>query len=106
MRTYHDGFHLFPDEMLYNVEDDPHEQTDLAATRAETCREARGRLNDWHDAMMGSMDSAVDPLETVLSEGGPYHARGMLSEYCKRLEATGRGEAIPALKRRHPREFQ
>jgi hypothetical protein len=56
--------------------------------------------------MMGSMARAVDPLETVLSEGGPYHARGMLSEYCKRLEATGRGDAVPGLRGRHPRDFQ
>jgi len=29
-RTYHDGFHLFPDEMLLNLEIDPHEQNDVA----------------------------------------------------------------------------
>jgi arylsulfatase A-like enzyme len=31
MRTYHDGFHLFPEEMLFNVATDPHQQRDLAA---------------------------------------------------------------------------
>jgi len=105
MRTYHDGFHLFPDEMLFDVEEDPHEQRDLAARHPEICGEALRRLNQWHDEMMASMDHAEDPLWTVMREGGPYHARGMLPEYCRRLEATGRGHAVPELKRRHEREF-
>jgi len=105
MRTYHDGFHLFPDEMLFDVEADPHEQRDLAARHPEICSDALRRLNQWHDEMMASMDRAEDPLWTVMKEGGPYHARGMLPEYCRRLEATGRGHAVPELKRRHTREF-
>ncbi len=30
MRTYHDGYHLFPDEMLFNLVEDPYEQNDVA----------------------------------------------------------------------------
>jgi choline-sulfatase len=106
MRTYHDGFRLFPQEMLYDLSQDPHEQEDLAEVRPDLCREAVYRLNEWHDDMMATMDSDVDPLWTVIREGGPLHARGMLKEYCQRLEATGRGWAVPELKRRHPREFR
>jgi hypothetical protein len=40
-----------------------------------------------------------------MKEGGPYHAKGFLKDYLVRLENTGRGEAIPELKRRHPREL-
>ena len=105
LRTYHDGFHLFPEEMLFDVEQDPHEQRDLAGERPELCREAVYYLSDWHDRMMKSMDYDIDPLWTVMKEGGPAHARGMLRRYCERLEATGRGAAVPELKRRHPREF-
>ena len=59
-------------------------------------------------------DTAVDPPDTappaveyewVLAEGGPFHARGQLRNYVERLEATGRGDAIEELRRRHPREF-
>jgi hypothetical protein len=46
-----------------------------------------------------------DPLQTVLAEGGPFHARGALKAYLHRLEATGRGEAAKLLKKRHPGEF-
>ncbi len=38
VRTYHDGYHLFPKEMLFNVEEDPHEQNDLAEGRADLRR--------------------------------------------------------------------
>jgi arylsulfatase A-like enzyme len=107
IRTYHDGYHLFPDEMLFNIEEDPHEQQDLAEKKPELCREAAMRLQDWHDRMMKTMPESytTDPLRTVLEEGGPEHARGALPEYCKRLEATGRGWAIEELKKRHPKEF-
>ena len=108
IRTYHDGYHLFPDEMLYNLDDDPHEQHDLAAERRDLCDRAGGRLQEWHDEMMRTMPRGYseDPMQTVLREGGPAHARGRLKQYCERLEATGRADAIPQLKHRHRREFE
>lgn len=105
MRTYHDGFHLFPDEMLFDLQTDPHEQCNLAEQRRDVCKDAVYHLNQWHDDMMRSMPYDVDPLWTVIKEGGPSHARGQLRAYCERLAATGRAEAIPELRRRHPREF-
>ncbi|MCC5840369.1 MAG: sulfatase [Opitutales bacterium] len=101
IRTYHDGYHLFPREMLFDVETDPHEQHDLAETRPEICREAAARLLDWHDAQMHRSTSNVDPLWTVMREGGPFHARGALARYCEHLRKTGREWAIPELTRRH-----
>ncbi len=106
IRTYHDGYHLFPDEMLFNLDEDPHEQNDLADSRPDICREAVYYLNQWHDSMMKTMDSDVDPLWTVIREGGPHHAQGHLKEYLKYLEETGRGYAIPELMRRHPGELK
>jgi arylsulfatase A-like enzyme len=107
MRTWHDGFHLFPKEMLFNVETDPHEQRNLASERTDLCREGLAYLNDWHDDMMLTMPAgcAVDPLWTVMREGGPYHARGRLPAYCERLEQTGRSHFAEALRQRHPGEF-
>jgi len=105
LRTYHDGYHLFPKEMLFNVQDDPHEQHDLAPSRPDLCQEGAARLLAWHDEMMATSVSNVDPMWTVMREGGPFHARGRLKEYCNYLEKTGRSWAIPELKRRHPGEF-
>jgi arylsulfatase A-like enzyme len=105
IRTYHDGYHLFPDEMLFNIEEDPHEEHDLATDRPQTCREGALLLDKW-EAEMRASGPGQDPMQTVLEEGGPYHARGHLAAYCERLEQTGRGWAAPELKRRHPGEFQ
>jgi arylsulfatase A-like enzyme len=105
MRTYHDGYHLFPDEMLFNVAQDPHEQTDLAQQEPQNVREGVYLLNQWHDQMMKSMDSDRDPLWTVMQEGGPFHARGQLKKYCQFLEERGMHEAVATLHQKHPQEF-
>jgi len=104
-RTYHDGYHLFPREMLFNVANDPHEQYDIAEDQKEICAQAAHTLMEWHDEIMLTSDSEVDPLWTVMREGGPAMTRGHLTEYIKRLEETGRGEAAKELRRRHPNEL-
>lgn len=105
MRTYHDGYHLFPKEMLYNLKEDPHEQNNLAQEKPELCKEGAYRLFNWHDDMMSTMETDKDPLWTVMREGGPFHARGKLAYYCEYLKKTGREGAIPELQKRHPGEF-
>jgi choline-sulfatase len=105
IRTYHDGYHLFDKEMLFHLAEDPHEQHNLAKDRPDLCREAVYLLNEWHDNMMATMPHDVDPLWTVIKEGGPYHAKGFLPQYTKRLQETGRGDAVEELIRRPPREM-
>ena len=106
IRTYHDGYHLFPKEMLFDIEKDPHETQNVASQFPDVCKDAVYRLNNWHDKMMLTMDHE-DPLWTVLREGGPHHAKGHLKDYVERLQATGRGgTAVDELKHRHPREFE
>ncbi|NOU88323.1 sulfatase-like hydrolase/transferase [Paenibacillus sp. LMG 31460] len=75
MRSYHDGHHGFPKEMLFNLKDDPHEQFNLAEDRQDICRQAVYFFQDWHDEMMSSMPFDTDPLWTVMKEGGPFHAK-------------------------------
>jgi arylsulfatase A-like enzyme len=104
IRTLHDFFHLYPREMLFNVEQDPHETRDLATARPEVCAEAARLMLTWQEDMMRTLPDAVDPLWTVLREGGPEHSRGRLKAYCERLQATGRGQYIAELRRRHPGE--
>ena len=106
MRTYHDGYHLLPPELLFDIEQDPYQQYDLSRQHRDVCMQAVYLLNEWHDRMMSSMDYDVDPLWTVMREGGPFHARGHLAKYCEYLKQTGREWAIPELTRRHPNEFQ
>ena len=52
-----------------------------------------------------SSEAYDDPMWREIHEGGPFHCKGYLNEYCKRLEETGRGWAVPELKKRHPHEI-
>jgi choline-sulfatase len=53
-------------------------------------RAAMAYLVEWQHTMICTSEHQVDPLMTVLREGGPYHARVDLPEYLIRLRATGR----------------
>jgi choline-sulfatase len=112
VRTYQDGFHCFPQEMLFNLAADPHEQNNLAPNEPNLCREGAWRLARWHDQQMQKMATVfphdiADPLWTVMSEGGPFHAphdpaRGVLPKYLQRLEQTGRFDGAAKLRERYP----
>lgn len=106
IRTYHDGFHLFPVEQLYDLKNDYHEQHNLAEEKPELCAKACRYLVDWEQEMMKKGDSDVDPLWTVMKEGGPYHAKGNLAKYYERLKQTGREEGAEKLKEMYPEEFK
>jgi arylsulfatase A-like enzyme len=107
MRTYHDGFHLFDDEMLFNLALDPHEQNDVKNKYPDICARGAKIILDWHDAMMkkscasGISSGTIDPMWTVLQEGGPAHTKGALGGYLKRLRETGRGDGADKLERKY-----
>lgn len=112
IRTYHDGFHPFPRDMLFDLAADPLEQHNLADARPDVVQDASARLLAWHDQQMFKMtrfaSDSVDPMWTVLREGGPQHAQdirdapGGFVGYLERLEATGRNAAAEGLRRRYP----
>lgn len=101
VRTYHDGYHLFDEEMLFNLKDDLYEQHDVKENHPEICQKGAKIILDWHDKMMKNSCSVIDPLWTVMSEGGPFHARGRLEEYLTRLENTGRSEGAEKLRKKY-----
>ena len=103
MRTYHDGYRLFPDEMLFDVAADPHLQREIAQENAALVLEGRSILAGWQDEMLGAMPPGctVDPMRTVLLEGGPFHTRGHLESYLERLRQTGRADKAEQLAQRH-----
>ena len=108
MRTYHDGFHLFPREMLYNLKTDVAEQRDVAQAHPDICAQGARTLMAWHDEMMDSQPEGfyTDPMRLVMHEGGPAHAPlSCLPKYCKRLEDTGRADGATQLRKKYPRAF-
>jgi len=102
IKTWHCGFHLFPEEMVFDVELDPHEQRDLAVECPKLVREGQKRRENWERSQQGG--GVGDPLPLVLAEGGPWHTRGQqLMPYLARLEQTGRSNGATALRRKYPR---
>lgn len=104
IRSYHDGHHAFPDVMLFNVKDDPHEQHDLAPAQPGLVNQAMQMLDEWHGNMMRTATHPHDPMALVMSEGGPLHTRGELAKYLVRLRETGREQWANVLAQKHPRE--
>lgn len=112
LRTYHDGIHDFDETELYNLDNDPHQTTDLSEERSGVAAEGIRRLEAWHsDRMMesacgengGNPDAPTglrDPLWTVIEEGGPYHATrrpDKLARYIDRLRETDRADIAEQL---------
>ena len=101
IRTVHDGYHLFEDEMLFDVENDPHQIHNLAQTLPEVSAKGAKLILDWEYRMMKTSGSDVDPMWTVIREGGPYHAQeGNIDNYIKRLRETDRSEGAERLTER------
>lgn len=63
----------------------------------EVCAKGTKIILDWHDEQMMKSSSTVDPMLTVLKEGGPFHTWGHLEQYLKRLEQTERKDGADAL---------
>ena len=103
LRTYHDGYKQLEPVMLFDVAVDPHEEHDLATERPDLVDRAMSLLAHWQHEMALSSQSDVDPMMTVLREGGPFHTRDMLPGYLARLRATGRTSHAERLASRHPR---
>ncbi|MDE6837905.1 MAG: sulfatase [Acutalibacter sp.] len=103
IRTVHGGYHLFPKEMLFDVKNDPHQLHNLAEERPDLCDRGARLLLNWTEDMMKKSDFEADPMWTVMREGGPEHARGMLESYIQRLEGTPRADQIPLLREQYPK---
>jgi arylsulfatase A-like enzyme len=90
LETYHDGYKRFPPSMLFDLDRDPHETTDIADREPQISAHAAALLVEWQRRMMILSEHDVDPLMTVMREGGPFHCQGSLPAYIERLRKTGR----------------
>jgi hypothetical protein len=90
--------------MLFNLKNDPHEQNDLHSSQSGLVDQAMRRLSNWERDMMLTSSTNIDPMMTVLREGGAFHTRGCLPAYLRRLRATGRADHADRLARLHPDE--
>ncbi len=92
IRTYHTGMKDFPTYMLFDVENDPHETTNLAADHPEILGKGLQLLDEWLGANMEQAWRG-DPFWGVIAEGGPLHANvhsNDWQDYLMRLHDTNR----------------
>lgn len=94
VKTYHTGLKNFPEIMLFDFKRDFHMTKNLVDEKPEIVKKGINLLDKWHDLMMSTSYSKIDPMETVLQEGGPFHSRGYLERYLKRLRDTGREHLV------------
>lgn len=102
IHTLHDGYHLYDEVMLFDLAADPHEQVNIAAARSDVADRGLRLLAAWRAEMAPEMARGRDPLENVVAEGGPYHVRGQLRGYLRRLRATDRANEAARLAAKHP----
>jgi arylsulfatase A-like enzyme len=101
IRSYHDGFHLFDDEMLFDLKNDPHEEFDIKDSNPDVIEKCRALLGKWTEDQLATSDFREDPLRTVMHEGGPFHARNCdLPPYLDRLRKTGRASQADELEKK------
>jgi hypothetical protein len=108
IRTYHTGLKEFPEYMLFDVEQDPHEVHNLASEKPEVVGEGIFRLDRWLGERMVQADDG-DPFWQVMAEGGPHHAKENSPEwnrYLVRLERTNRSEHAERLRGQGGRPFR
>jgi choline-sulfatase len=105
IKTLHDGYHLYDELMLFNVVKDAHEQNNLVHQSPQLVADGLSLLDSWQAEMMPLAARGRDPLENVIKEGGPYHVRGQLPDYLKRLRATGRSNSAELLEKKYALEL-
>jgi choline-sulfatase len=100
VRTYHPGLHPFPSRMLFDLDADPRETTDLSAQRPDVTAACDHLLAEWWQQMLAPGDAAPDPLLTVLEEGGPWYVRARWTAFLDGLRADGQAWAADELEAR------
>ena len=100
LETRHDAYHQYDDPMLFALVRDPNLQDNRADAEPEVVARAAGMLREWREALLPEAARGRDPHENVMAEGGPFHVRGRLPDYLKRLRETGRAAHAEALEAR------
>lgn len=97
IRTYHTGLKNFPEVMLFDYKKDFHMTNNLSEEKPEIVAIGLKLLDEWYKEAMKNSTSEVDPMWTVIREGGPSHTRNELNSYLKRLKKSGRENMVKVI---------
>lgn len=99
VRTLHAALDPMPDELLFDLRRDPHQEHDLLTVEPQRAAEMSGRLNAWwHEH---APEAGRDPLLEICRIGGGPYARAYRDTYVKRLRDTDREWAAREIEQRH-----
>lgn len=85
--TYHPG--LFPHApiSLFAIDEDPHQQHDVAEDHPEIVEDLHERMSEWRQQHL-EVTHAPDPLDLIVDGGGPYRYIGR-RQWADRLSSQG-----------------
>ncbi|MBN1676212.1 MAG: sulfatase [Kiritimatiellae bacterium] len=106
IRTYMDGLKDWPELMLFNWREDPHELQNLAGRMPGKVQEGLARLQQWLDAQMRTADVKEDPMLKIIDEGGPCHTRGRLPFFIEFFNSIGKPEIAKRMQEKYGRVWQ
>lgn len=86
--TYHEGFYHMDKEMLYDLEKDPHQTTNVAKDHPDVVDQMYNRLSRWIDENLAKTGLKKDPMREVLANGGPFRYLEP-EDWVLRLEQAG-----------------
>jgi len=101
IKTYMDGLKDFPELMLFNRIEDPHETDNLAERMPEIVSKGLAKLDRWYDDQMKTADIKEDPMMKIIEEGGPYHTKGELNGYLEHYRGIGRGDIADRMEEKY-----
>lgn len=108
IRTYHTGLKNFPEYMLFDLENDPHETTNLAGKLPDVLGQGLRLMDQWLAEQMPRAWRG-DPFWGVIQEGGPLHAKEGSKNwqaYLDFLRQTDRGHHADMLTKFGGRPFR
>jgi arylsulfatase A-like enzyme len=88
IRTYHPGLFSFAEQMLFDMENDPHQASNLAMERPDICAQMDYLMQNWLHDQVGHHGSQPDPLAEVVKTGPFKYVQ--LEPWISRLHGKGR----------------
>lgn len=96
IRTYHSGLYEFPEVVLYDLQQDPHQTENVADRHPEVVALMQQRLDEWVQDNLKKSGRDIDPMQEILDSGGPF--RYLLPhQWVERLRKAGWNERADQL---------
>jgi choline-sulfatase len=101
IRTYHAGLYAFDPVILHDMDNDPHQQVNVAGQYPEIVQLMDHRIGNWTHEYLGQPGPIVDPLQECIQSGPWRYIKP--STWMQRLRSEGWDEQANRLAKRYGR---